>query len=235
MQAWKHILVTCFLGLLGIQSLSATAVITTLPTNIQDQLIAEKMWHPGCPVVLSDLRLVKLNYYTYSGTIEPGYLIVNKEIAPNTAKIFDKLLKRKFPITHASTLISYHGNWQQAEENNVTYGFTCYLNKNGKYNNEADGKTITLNPVLNPEVIAMEPRITSSGFCRLLYFINYCKPRAYAQSIQVLPASGIFSINRSLKLAGMAESVVPIFTQYGLNKWSGHNSTGANWKKFSAP
>jgi hypothetical protein len=48
-------------------------------------------WHKGCPVALSDLRLLTVSYRGFDGRAQTGELVVNERAARPRARVFRKL------------------------------------------------------------------------------------------------------------------------------------------------
>ena len=57
-------------------------------------------WRPGCPVPLSDLRLLTVRHYGWDGKVTTGQLVVNKAFARPLVGVFRRLYELKFPIRH---------------------------------------------------------------------------------------------------------------------------------------
>ena len=57
-------------------------------------------WHSGCPVPLSDLRIVSVPYVDFDGRKQDGQIIVHRDVAGSVERVFRKLYKLKFPIRH---------------------------------------------------------------------------------------------------------------------------------------
>lgn len=162
--------------------------ITPLPKALQADLIISGIWRPGCPVSLANLRLISVSYYDLLGHVHhDGQLIVNKSAAANTLNVFKQLYAKKFPFSAIETLVTYKGNIQLAEEKNVTYGFVCRQNGQNNFAASSFGTVLTINPTFNPD-------------------IKYIKDKKN-QYVIISPHTAIFSINRSLKLPGMSESI----------------------------
>src|SRR5277367_4297449 len=60
--------------------------------------IRHTTWHPGCPVAPEDLRELTISYVDYENMPRVGVLLVNKDLAPETLRIFQDLLQRGFMI-----------------------------------------------------------------------------------------------------------------------------------------
>ena len=71
-----------------------------LPAPVQTQLKAEGFWRAGCPVGLSDLRLLTVSQWGFDGRAQTGQLVVNARAAGPLKRVFRKLYALHFPIRH---------------------------------------------------------------------------------------------------------------------------------------
>ncbi|MDR3491962.1 MAG: M15 family metallopeptidase [Gammaproteobacteria bacterium] len=167
--------------------------VTPLSKTLQSELVSTGVWQTGCPAKLEDLRLVSVNYYDAFGHAHlDGELILHKLAAQAAANLFKELYEKKFPFTSIQTLVKYHGNRRLAEKENITYGLSCQRELNQEFSTVSLGTTLTMNPILNPEI----------------HFIK-------KQSISVFPEQGIFSVNRALHLKGMTDPILDVLKKYG--------------------
>ena len=61
-------------------------------TPAQRQAIkAAGEWHRGCPVWMSQLRLLSYRYYGFDRQTHIGQIVVNQEVAHPLARVFGKL------------------------------------------------------------------------------------------------------------------------------------------------
>ena len=70
-----------------------------LPAPMREQL-RDGFWRPGCPVPLSDLRLLTVRHYEWDAKVTTGQLVVNKAFARPLVGVFQRLYELKFPIRH---------------------------------------------------------------------------------------------------------------------------------------
>lgn len=70
-----------------------------LPAPMREQLEG-RFWRPGCPVALSDLRLLTVRHYGWDGAVTTGQIVVNKAAARPLVGVFRRLYELKFPIRH---------------------------------------------------------------------------------------------------------------------------------------
>ncbi len=119
---------------------------------------AEKMkgvsWHAGCPVPVSELRMLTLSYWDFAGHEQTGKLVVNAAVAVDVTAIFKELHARKFPIERMQTVEAYGGNDDRSMEANNTSAFNCRdkTGQPGQFSNHSWGRAIDLNPLTNPYV-----------------------------------------------------------------------------------
>ena len=74
--------------------------VEPLPGPVKAQLKQGGFWHKGCPVPLSDLRLLTVSHRGFRGGTKTGQLIVNERAARPLARVFRKLYRLHFPIRH---------------------------------------------------------------------------------------------------------------------------------------
>jgi hypothetical protein len=60
--------------------------------------IAARIWHAGCPVPLSQLRLVTVTHWGLDGRVHKGELAVNERVAAPVLSVFRRLYALHFPI-----------------------------------------------------------------------------------------------------------------------------------------
>jgi D-alanyl-D-alanine carboxypeptidase len=70
-----------------------------LPAPMREQLEG-RFWRPGCPVALSDLRLLTVRHYGWDGDVTTGQVVVNTSVARPLISVFSRLYELKFPIRH---------------------------------------------------------------------------------------------------------------------------------------
>ena len=58
-------------------------------------------WKPGCPVSLSQLRLLTVSHWGFDGQVHEGQIVVNRSAAAPLARVFRRLYDLRFPIRHA--------------------------------------------------------------------------------------------------------------------------------------
>jgi hypothetical protein len=198
-------------------------------------LIAAKIRMPGCPISLDELRILSVSYYDLAGNPhQNGKIILHQSVANATLNVFKKLYSIHFPFSSIATLIQFKGDWQKAENSNVTYGFICRPTYNQLFAPESYGKTLTINPALNPEILltnipnkAVDIRKRAG---KLISLTDITHATAL-QHIKLQPNSGLMSINRNLRLKGMTEAVEAELNKQGFIRPNLSNDR-ITWNKF---
>jgi hypothetical protein len=80
-------------------------------------------WHRGCPVWLSQLRVLSYRYYGFDRDTHLGQIVVSKDVAQPLAKVFGKLYRMRFPIRDGAFSSVYGPHpWKSGD---VTASFEC--------------------------------------------------------------------------------------------------------------
>jgi len=123
--------------------------------------LAHGQWHAGCPVVLSQLRLVTVPYVDFDGLTREGQIIVHRDVAGSVSTVFSKLYELKFPIRHMRLSEMYGPRRAIPEDEDVTGSFWCRDSvpspcvggtASGHWSNHAYGHAIDINPIENPYI-----------------------------------------------------------------------------------
>ena len=72
--------------------------VTPLSAPVRTELKADGFWHQGCPVALSDLRVLTVSHWGFDGRAHTGRLVVNENAARPLAGVFRQLYRLHFPI-----------------------------------------------------------------------------------------------------------------------------------------
>jgi hypothetical protein len=144
--------------------------IQPLPGPARAEVKREAL-HPGCPVALSDLRLLTVSYRGFDGHTYTGQLVVNRSAATPLALVFRQLYGLQFPIRHMSLADAYGPASSRPADGDVSGGFECRQavpspcvggSGTGTWSEHAFGEAIDLNPVENPYVGCGQSRDPSS-------------------------------------------------------------------------
>jgi hypothetical protein len=169
------------------------------------------LWHPGCPVGPSVLRMVHLRYVGFDGRAHTGEMIVNSAVVAAVITVFDQLYLARFPIRSMVTEEVFHGSDPDSMAANNTSGFNCrYAVAPGppEWSAHAYGEAIDVNTVENP----------------------------YVEGGTVMPAAGRAFLDRADVRPGMAVpggTLVEAFASVGWY-WGGRWSASPDYQHFSA-
>jgi hypothetical protein len=135
--------------------------VEPLPQRVRTQLEAGGFWHKGCPVALSDLRLLTVSYAGFDGRRHTGRLIVNERAAVPLASVFHRLYRIRFPIRHMRLADVYGPRRSRPRDGDLSGAFECRQavpspctggRGTGTWSMHAYGLAVDLNPVENPYV-----------------------------------------------------------------------------------
>jgi hypothetical protein len=134
--------------------------IRPLPAPLKASLTGES-WRPGCPVSLSQLRLLTVSHWGFDGRVREGQLVVHEDAARPLVKVFRRLYVLKFPIRHMRLAHMYGPKRARPADGDVTGSFRCRQSvpspcvggsASGRWSNHAYGLAIDINPVENPYI-----------------------------------------------------------------------------------
>jgi poly-gamma-glutamate synthesis protein (capsule biosynthesis protein) len=163
--------------------------------------------HRGCPVALSDLRLVRATHWTFGGRERQGRLVVHCREAHEIRDVLKRLHESRFPIARMHPIERYGGSDRRSMRRNNTSGYNCRrVAGSASWSEHAHGRAVDVNPVQNPYV-------TWDG---------------------VSPRKGRSYLDRSDKRRGMVnESVVRAFRRLAGWRWGGDWSGAKDYQHFS--
>jgi hypothetical protein len=133
--------------------------VAPLTPALRSELNA-RAWDSGCPVPLSDLRVLTVSHYGFDQQVHRGQLVVNARWAQPLAKAFGQLYALRFPIRHLRLVDSY-GPPAGRPADDVSGSFWCRqaaaspcttATTTGHWSMHAYGEAIDLNPRENPYV-----------------------------------------------------------------------------------
>lgn len=154
-------------GVLALLPLTATATSRTFHASIRPLSAPERsqlngnVWHSGCPVSLSQLRLLAVSYWGFDGRPHPGQLVVNQKVARPLVSVFRRLYAQHFPIRHMRFADAYGPAHGQPKDGDISGSFECRQavpspctggSGTGTWSNHAYGEAVDLNPLENPYV-----------------------------------------------------------------------------------
>jgi hypothetical protein len=80
-------------------------------------------WHHGCPVWLSELRVLSYRYYGFDKQTHIGQIVVNARVAQPLSTVFAKLYRLRFPIRDGAFASTYGPHPDRSGD--VTASFEC--------------------------------------------------------------------------------------------------------------
>jgi hypothetical protein len=172
---------------------AATAAPATQQTGVarlthaqQHAIVAAGEWHRGCPVWMSQLRVVSYRYYGFDRGTHIGQIVVNEKVAFSVTKVFAKLYAMRFPIRDGAFSSVYGPHpWKSGD---VTASFECRnagaspsssSTTTHHWSMHAFGEAIDLDPRENPYV--------GCGMTRDKTAVSYLK-RSWHRPGMVTPA-----------------------------------------------
>jgi hypothetical protein len=135
--------------------------VEPLSKPVRAQLKAGGHWHKGCPVALSDLRLLSITHRGFDGRAHTGRLVVNESAARPLARVFRKLYRLRFPIRHMRFEDAYGPRRDRPRDGDISGSFECREavpspcsggSGTGSWSMHAYGLAVDLNPIENPYV-----------------------------------------------------------------------------------
>ena len=110
-------------------------------------------WHPGCPVTLGGLRLLRLSYWGFDHAAHQGELIVSASAALSLTQAFRLLFEARFPIRQMRLVDDFGGDDERSMLADNTSAFNCRLVPGTSvWAQHAYGLAVDINPFENPEI-----------------------------------------------------------------------------------
>jgi hypothetical protein len=135
-----------------------SSTVRPLPAPLKANLEG-RFWQPGCPVGLSQLRLLTVSHWGFDDRPHTGQLVVNRDVAAPLRTVFRRLYQLRFPIRHMRLADAYGPRSARPADGDVSGSFVCRKavpspcgTGSGSWSNHAYGHAIDLNPVENPYV-----------------------------------------------------------------------------------
>lgn len=121
--------------------------------------ITGSSWHPGCPVPISKLRLLRVRHWNFKRDVSRGYLIVHAGAARPMFRVMRRLFDLHFAIRRMRLVDAYGADDHRSMRADNTSAFNCreVAGRPGVWSQHAYGRAIDINTVENPYV-------TPSGF-----------------------------------------------------------------------
>jgi hypothetical protein len=181
--------------------------------SISAELAAEMVgvsWHPGCPVDVADLRLIRMPHWGFDGHVHPGELVVHRSVAAGVTSVFAQAFTARFPIRRMERIERYGGDDDASMAADNTSSFNCRPILGGNSMSvHSWGLAIDINTVENP----------------------------YVRGDVVAPPAGAPFLDRGDVRPGMivdGDLLVTAFADIGFG-WGGHWSSLKDYQHFEAP
>jgi poly-gamma-glutamate synthesis protein (capsule biosynthesis protein) len=163
----------------------------------------------GCPVPLSDLRLLSLTHWGFDGRTRTGELVVHADAAQAVVDAFRRLYEARTVVERMRLVDEYGGDDDRSMAANNTSAYNCrQVAGTSTWSQHAYGRALDINPVQNPYVTARLVEPTAG--------------RAYLDRADVRP--------------GMAVSGGPVVEAFRASGWGwgGDFSSSKDYQHFSA-
>jgi hypothetical protein len=155
---WLFVLALALVGVLLAPSAGAQAQppfrssISPIDSTFRAQMTS---WHRGCPVQVSDLRLVRVSFWGFDGRSHPGRLIVQRSYTGPVVAALRALYYERFPVRGMRPVEAYGSSDERSMAADNTSAFNCRgVTGSSSWSEHAYGRAIDVNPLENPEVRA---------------------------------------------------------------------------------
>jgi len=133
--------------------------ISELPASLARDMRGTT-WRPGCPVPLSDLRLLRFNYWGFDGEIKRGPMVVNAAVAEDVLWVFGQLFDAEFPLKRVGLTREFRESRLETDPHtrrSVTASFNCRVvvtpaGAGSTFSQHSYGLAVDVNPLHNPYV-----------------------------------------------------------------------------------
>ena len=163
----------------------------------------------GCPVALSDLRLLQLRHWGFDGRTHVGDMVVHADAGQAVVDAFGRIYAERTVVERIRLVDEYGGDDDRSMAANNTSGYNCRtVAGTSTFSQHAFGRAVDVNPVQNPYVTA----------------------RA------VEPAAGRAYLDRADIRPGMAVAGGPVVGAFRASGWGwgGDFSSSKDYQHFSA-
>ncbi|HZD87291.1 MAG TPA: M15 family metallopeptidase [Gaiellaceae bacterium] len=142
----------------AVASTSHSPAIRPLTPAQKHAVVQAGEWHRGCPVTLSQLRVLTVPYYGFDHRTHVGQLVVNERVARPLGTVFEKLYRMRFPIRD---MHFWHQYGAHPTGGDITASFECRDavpspctggSSTHTWSEHAYGEAVDLDPRENPYV-----------------------------------------------------------------------------------
>jgi hypothetical protein len=125
---------------------------TSVPTSLRT-LMTRFTWRAGCPVPISDLRLLEVVHTDLQDTKRWGSVVVHRDVVTDLQAALGELYAQGFPIARMEPIEHFRGDDDASMAANNTSAFNCRAVTGGtRFSDHSFGRAIDINPIQNPYV-----------------------------------------------------------------------------------
>ena len=122
-------------------------------------------WHEGCPVPISNLRLIRMSFFGFDREVHLGEMVVHKSVAGDVVKAFHTIFAARYPIRRMRLIDDYRGNDDRSMAADNTSAFNCRrVTEGASWSQHSYGWAIDINPVENPYVSSRGKVLPPAGW-----------------------------------------------------------------------
>lgn len=126
--------------------------VSTLSAAVRTRM-SSVSWHPGCPVSMDQLRLLRVSYWGFDHAVHTGELVVNASAAAPLSRAFRLLFGARFPVRQVRAVDDFGGDDERSMLADNTSAFNCrQVPGTTVWSQHAYGLAVDVNPFENPEV-----------------------------------------------------------------------------------
>lgn len=113
--------------------------------------------------IVENLAIMNVAYYSFDGKLHRGQLVVHRDVQSDIEKVFELILKEKFPVAKCIPIVKYGWSDSISMANNNTSSFNYRtIAGTNRLSLHAYGLAIDINPYNNP-VVYENGRISPKG------------------------------------------------------------------------
>jgi hypothetical protein len=118
------------------------------------QLMTGRSWHPGCPVGLDDLRVIRMTFWGFDHRWHWGRLVVHRWYTDEMVRVFRRLYTERYPIRSMKLVDHFGADDMRSMRADNTSAFNCRWRAGVccTWSQHAYGRALDLNTVENPYV-----------------------------------------------------------------------------------
>jgi hypothetical protein len=139
-------------GLVTAPSWGFTSSVSSLPDSLQRQMTGSS-WRSGCPVPLSDLRLLEIVHRDFDGADRVGLMVLHHDAVDDARAALTTSYESGFHVERMRLIDRYGADDDRSMADNNSSAFNCRrITGSSAWSEHAYGRAIDLNPVQNPYV-----------------------------------------------------------------------------------